>query len=371
LNWFRENRRELPWRSNRHPYCVWVSEIMLQQTRVAAVLGHYGRFLRSFPTLRALAESDLEAVLAAWSGLGYYRRARAMHECARRLVAEHHAQFPMTAEQLRKLPGIGRYTAAAIASIAFEQPQAVLDGNVERVLWRLLGKPLARPQAWSTAQQLLDRRRPGDFNQAMMELGATICLPGRPNCAACPLHRWCAWPATGASRDERRSPPAQPGLHPNEPTPGPPPSPSFGEGGDRTPGPPPSPSFGEDGDRTPGLPRALRRQRQLVCALVQSPQRVGAPVRRQNSVLLVRRPARASLMPGMFELPPARATEARGEVLLRVRHSITNTDYVVTVVRGLGRRATAKRACWVQVDTLPAIPLTGLARKILRHFAMM
>jgi A/G-specific adenine glycosylase len=326
LNWFRENRRELPWRGNRDPYCVWVSEIMLQQTRVAAVLGHYGRFLRSFPTLRALAESDLEAVLAAWSGLGYYRRARAMHECARRLVAEHHAQFPTTAEQLRKLPGIGRYTAAAIASIAFEQPQAVLDGNVERVLCRLSGKPLAHSQAWSAAQQLLDQRCPGDFNQAMMELGATICLPGQPNCAACPLQRWCAWPARKGSRAERSSGPS----------------------------------------------RTLRCRRQLVCVLVQSLQRAktGSPRRRQSSVLLVRRPAGASLMPGMFELPQARAAEARGEVLLRVRHSITNTDYVVTVVRGRGRRAAAKRACWVQPDRLSAIPLTGLARKILRRFGM-
>ncbi|HYX69772.1 MAG TPA: A/G-specific adenine glycosylase, partial [Terriglobales bacterium] len=180
LAWYGRHRRALPWRATRDPYRVWVSEIMLQQTRVNAVLEHYRRFLRRFPDVRALARARQSSVLAAWSGLGYYRRARALHAAARRLVRDFDGGFPRTAEAMRTLPGIGRYTAAAVSSIAFGEPQAVVDGNVERVLERLVGRHLPAAQAWELAAQLLDRAHPGDFNQAMMELGATVCLPREP-----------------------------------------------------------------------------------------------------------------------------------------------------------------------------------------------
>ncbi|MGH9508677.1 MAG: A/G-specific adenine glycosylase, partial [Terriglobales bacterium] len=157
LAWYDRHRRDLPWRRTRHPYRIWVSEIMLQQTRVAAVLGHYREFLRRFPSLRRLAAARPESVLAAWSGLGYYRRARSLHAAARVLVREHGGRFPRRVEEWRRLPGVGRYTAAAIASIAFDEPTAVVDGNVERVLQRLLGERLAAKAMWKAADALVSR----------------------------------------------------------------------------------------------------------------------------------------------------------------------------------------------------------------------
>src|SRR5215831_3276911 len=165
LNWYDGNRRRLPWREDRDPYRVWVSEIMLQQTRVAAVLEHYRRFLERFPTVHDLARARETSVLATWSGLGYYRRARMMHAAAKKIVREHQGQFPRTAEALRALPGIGRYTACAIASIAFGEALAVVDGNVERVITRFLGRALSAEAIWNFAQGLIDESRPGDFNQ--------------------------------------------------------------------------------------------------------------------------------------------------------------------------------------------------------------
>lgn len=191
LAWYDANRRPLPWRKDRDAYRVWVSEIMLQQTRVAAVIDYYGRFLAAFPTVDKLAAASEPKVLAQWSGLGYYRRARMMHAAARKLVAEHRGRFPQTSAALRELPGIGRYTAAAVASISFEEPVAVVDGNVERVLQRLAGDRARSLDHWSAAQQLLDTERPGDFNQAMMELGATVCLPKNPLCTKCPVRSGC------------------------------------------------------------------------------------------------------------------------------------------------------------------------------------
>ena len=188
LRWFDRNRRALPWRGDRDPYHVWVSEIMLQQTRVAVVRERYPDFLARFPSVERLAAAKLADVLAAWSGLGYYRRARALHAAARELV-KNGVGFPRTSAALAALPGIGRYTAAAIASIAFSQPCAVVDGNVERVLGRLFG--VRNRDAWRVAEDLLHPRRPGDFNQAMMELGATVCLPQAPLCGACPVFAWC------------------------------------------------------------------------------------------------------------------------------------------------------------------------------------
>jgi A/G-specific adenine glycosylase len=191
LAWYDAHARGLPWRESHDPYRVWLSEIMLQQTRVAAVITHYHEFLRRFPTVEKLARAREASVLAAWSGLGYYRRAGMLHAAAK-VVVRKRGKFPDTAEGLRELPGVGRYTAAAIASIAFGEAVAVVDGNVERVLRRFSGQRLAGEEFWLAAERLLDRARPGDFNQAMMELGATVCTPRAPACLTCPVVEWCA-----------------------------------------------------------------------------------------------------------------------------------------------------------------------------------
>jgi len=192
LAWYDSCRRDLPWRASRDPYRVWLSEIMLQQTRVAAVIDHYHEFLRRFPTVQKLAAAREASVLAAWSGLGYYRRARLMHAASKVIVREFGGRFPSTAKDLLELPGIGRYTAAAIASIAFDEPVAVVDGNVERVLQRISGQRSAGERLWTIANRLLDTKRPGDFNQAMMELGATVCTPRAPACLTCRVREMCA-----------------------------------------------------------------------------------------------------------------------------------------------------------------------------------
>ncbi len=197
LNWFRCSQRDLPWRGTKDPYRIWLSEIMLQQTRVAAVLPYYRRFLRRFPTVRALARARAEQVLRLWAGLGYYSRARNLHRAAREILARHRGRFPRALDDALELPGIGRYTAAAVLSIAYDLPYAVLDGNVARALARLeaLGGDPRAPQRWnhlhSLAQQMLAPHAPGHWNQAMMELGATLCTPRAPRCDACPVARWC------------------------------------------------------------------------------------------------------------------------------------------------------------------------------------
>ena len=191
LRWYDACRRDLPWRRDTHPYHVWVSEIMLQQTRVAAVLEHYGRWIERFPTVQDLAKAREQSVLALWSGLGYYHRARRLRQAAKVIAREPKGEFPRTAEGWRELPGIGRYSAAAIASIAFGEAVPAVDGNVERVLDRMFGPADNRERNWQRAMALLDRARPGDFNQAMMELGATLCTPRAPQCLICPLNHWC------------------------------------------------------------------------------------------------------------------------------------------------------------------------------------
>ncbi len=197
LQWFDQLQIQLPWRGSRDPYRIWLSEIMLQQTRIAAVEGHYTRFLELFPTIADLAAAPLDAVLKSWEGLGYYARARNLHRFAQSIVNDHHGQFPATAEALQQMPGIGRYTAAAIASIAFDQRVAVLDGNVMRVLARLtdfaedITQPRAQQQLWQIAEALLPPTRPGDYNQALMDLGRLVCVPRRPHCEACPLQSQC------------------------------------------------------------------------------------------------------------------------------------------------------------------------------------
>lgn len=197
LGWFADFQRDLPWRRTRDPYRVWLSEIMLQQTRVAAAIPYYERFLEHFPDVRALAKAPEEDVLRLWAGLGYYSRARNLQEAARRIVEEHNAHFPEDAEEVLALPGIGRYTAAAILSIAYGKKMAVLDGNVARVLARLgaIRGDLRNGGRWQelqkTADALLSQRAPGDWNQAMMELGATICTPRSPQCLLCPAGEFC------------------------------------------------------------------------------------------------------------------------------------------------------------------------------------
>jgi A/G-specific adenine glycosylase len=197
LAWFRQFQRDLPWRLNKDPYRIWVSEIMLQQTRVAAVIPYYERFLKHFPDVQALAEAPEEDVLRLWSGLGYYSRARNLQSAAKEIVAKHGGAFPRDAVAALELPGIGPYTVAAILSIAYDAKMAVLDGNVARVIARLeavLGD-LREGGRWKTLQaradELLERKSPGDWNQAMMELGATICTPRAPQCLVCPVVKFC------------------------------------------------------------------------------------------------------------------------------------------------------------------------------------
>jgi A/G-specific adenine glycosylase len=197
LGWFRQFQRDLPWRRTKDPYRIWLSEIMLQQTRVAAVIPYYERFLQQFPKVQSLAAAPQEEVLRLWSGLGYYSRARNLQKAAQQIVAQHGGKFPTNIEGALALPGIGDYTAAAILSIAFGEKHAVLDGNVARVLGRLgaVRGDLRAPQRWKdlqkTASAYLDPKSPGDWNQAMMELGATLCTPKSPQCLLCPVNSFC------------------------------------------------------------------------------------------------------------------------------------------------------------------------------------
>jgi len=301
----------LPWRDATDPYRIWVAEIMLQQTRVAAVLPYYERFLARFPDVAALAAAREEEVLAAWAGLGYYARARNLHQAARRIAAT--GVFPSDYESIRALPGVGPYTAAAIASIAFGLPYAVVDGNVLRVLARLSAEQTdvttatTRRRLERIAQSLLDPERPGEFNQALMELGATVCLPKRPACGACPLEHCCE-------------------------------------------------------ARCRGLETLLPRRRRA-----DPPQRISKTlllIERGGKILLRRR--EAGRLAGFWELPEA--GEVPGATLLAergaIRHAITNHDFRLTVVEARLRRAPA--GCqWISKARLDTLPLATTARKAL------
>jgi A/G-specific adenine glycosylase len=299
LRWFEREQRKLPWRGESNPYRILVSEIMLQQTRVAVVEQRYKAFLHQFPTAKDLARAREQTVLAAWSGLGYYRRARALHAAAKQVAAS--GSFPRNAKALAELPGVGRYTAAAVASIAYGEPVAVVDGNVKRVLARLSGQQLQDEENWQLAGELLDPKSPGDFNQAMMELGALVCLPGKPACERCPLAILCVGRGAGAKRRQ-----------------------------------------------------VLRRKGRLQYVLA----------RRNGSVFLQQRPHDASLMAGMWELPEC-TTSSRGEAVLKLRHSITNTDYAVTVYTDNNADRLSGR--WVPLAKVDRIAMTGLTKKILRQ----
>ncbi|HLW51886.1 MAG TPA: A/G-specific adenine glycosylase [Candidatus Angelobacter sp.] len=299
LCWFDREKRRLPWRGETDPYRILVSEIMLQQTRVAVVEQRYRQFLRRFPTMSRLARARTATVLAAWSGLGYYRRARSLHAAAKEVAGTR--RFPKTAAELRALPGVGRYTANAVASIAFGEPVPVVDGNVKRALSRLSGETLSDERCWTIAGALLDVRRPGDFNQAMMELGALVCLPRQPMCTDCPVRCFCA--AQGA-----------------------------------------------------GSPRAQSPRKKAVLNY--------ALVLREDSILMQQRPRSASLMAEMWELPLIENGAChRSRPLLKLRHSITDTDYLVSVFAM--KKPSSRRGRWVPLKSSRSLPLTGLARKIL------
>jgi A/G-specific adenine glycosylase len=340
LGWYDQHRRDLPWRQTRDPYAVWLSEIMLQQTRVAAVLDHYRIFLERFPNVSALAAASEDAVLAAWSGLGYYRRARMLHQCAQQIAANG-GSFPRNSESLLALPGIGRYTAAAIASIAFAEPVAVVDGNVERVLQRLTGKKLTTPQTWQHAQSFLDESRPGDFNQAIMELGATVCTPRAPSCLLCPVRKWCVTKGEVPRTKSRTG------------------------------------------------PLSRQRKKQIWCALERrnghhrDDNRSGGSKNDEagGEIRLVQRPRKSSLMPGMWELPQSSAPPdplPAGARWRTFRHSITVTDYTVHVLRRVVLRKMPSRSAalpdapasakgkWIAIERIPELPITGLTRKILK-----
>jgi A/G-specific adenine glycosylase len=215
LGWYDRNRRELPWRARpgaaADPYLVWLSEIMLQQTTIAAVEPYFRRFVARWPSVEALAAAPLDDVLHAWQGLGYYARARNLHRCAQAIARDHRGRFPENEESLAALPGIGPYTVAAIRAIAFDRPAVVVDGNVERVMARLGGidtpLPEAKPALRALAAEIAPRRRAGDYAQALMELGQTVCTPRGPDCPICPWREACAARRTGnAETLPRRSP---------------------------------------------------------------------------------------------------------------------------------------------------------------------
>ena len=197
IRWYKKHQRDLPWRRTRNPYAVWVSEIMLQQTQVATVIPYYRRFMKAFPTIKRLAAAREQAVLKAWEGLGYYSRARNLYKAAKRIISDHGGRLPESAEELRQLPGIGRYTAGAIASIAFDLDEPVLDGNVIRVFCRLFlirknpKETTIQKRLWRLAHQLLPKGKASIFNQALMDLGATVCTPKNPRCNDCPLKKHC------------------------------------------------------------------------------------------------------------------------------------------------------------------------------------
>ena len=318
LAWYARHRRDLPWRRTADPYAIWVSEIMLQQTRAQAVIPYYEKFLARFPDAAALARAREADVLALWSGLGYYSRARNLQRAAREIAAL--GRFPADYDGIRGLPGIGDYTAAAVASIAFDLPYAVLDGNVMRVLARLdddasdIGAPATHRRFAGAAQEMLDRRHPGAFNQAMMELGATVCLPRAPECGRCPIAFACAGHRNGSAGQ---------------------------------------------------LPVKLRKT---------APVRVDETVvvvTRGAKILLWRRGAESARMAGFWELPcPAQlpGLVKTGEHGV-IRHSITHHRYRIAVETGEVSKI-PQGFRWVARGKLRQIPLSTTAKKALQRLTI-
>ena len=332
LDWYRASHRELPWRRNADPYRVWVSEVMLQQTRVEAVLPYYERFLRRFPTVESLASAPGQEVLAKWAGLGYYRRARMLHDAAKRIVGDFGGQWPADYRTMRSLPGIGEYTAAAIASIAFDQPRAALDGNGLRVLARFaddrrdIRGAACRRALKVLAGSLMETVPPGQrgaFTQALMELGATVCIPRAPRCLNCPWKAACAGFASGAA--------------PELPVKG---------------------------------PRRVPRRVEISIVIA----------RRGDWVLARQRPADSSIMPGFWELPTVESRSGEGSDqwpvgLRQVRrlgaftHAITNTNYACRVCEARANPSLVSGYRWVEVADLRRMPLTTISKKALRFVA--
>ena len=314
LDWFRRHQRDLPWRRTRDPYAIWISEIMLQQTRVAAVIPYYERFLLRFPGFEVLAEAPESDLLACWAGLGYYYRARNLQRAAR--VMRKGSAFPSSYEGIRRLPGVGDYTAAAVASIAFELPHAVLDGNVFRVLSRVCDDPTniasstGRKHFARLADEMLDRTNPGTFNQAMMELGARICLPGNPQCLLCPVEQLCRARASGRQNE---------------------------------------------------LPVKMIARRSI------EEHRTVFWIERDGSVLVWQREANSRLMPGFWELPEREqlpAVEAGGK-LGAFRHGITFHSYRFDVVEASAPEDAG--ACeWVALEALARLPVSTILKKAKR-----
>lgn len=328
VSWYRRNGRDLPWRRTQDPYLIWVSEIMLQQTRVEAVIPYYQRFLNRFSDVAALAGSPESDVLEHWAGLGYYRRARQLQAAARQIVAAHNGTFPSDYASIRALPGIGDYTSAAIASISFQLPYAVLDGNVMRVLARLHndGRDISKgatkkamqqtAQLWLEALPAVDH---ADFNQATMELGATVCTPRSPKCDACPLARDCGARLEGTQAT---------------------------------------------------LPYKSARQR------TEKLEMAVAVVERRGRLLVRQRPASEKVMPGFWELPQTSAARLEadcffllgielGDALGEFKHAITYRAFRGTVYQGRldGERPEEYR--WIARGKLVALPVTTVTKKAL------
>ncbi len=325
LRWFSRSKRPLPWRRTRDAYAIWVSEMMLQQTTVSTVIPYYERFLKRFPDAASLAASDEDEVLALWSGLGYYSRARNLRQAARQLMEGHRGRFPMDVETAMTLKGVGRYTASAVTSIAYGTPNAAVDGNVRRVLSRLLAaRNLGESDAQAKARSLLSTRSPGAWNEAMMELGATVCTPRKPRCEACPLAAQCH----GRERPEHWS---------------------------------------EGRPRRPSIPTVVEM----------------ALVEREGRILLTRN-REGGLMGGLYELPhgglprkdaPTQSLRDRYHGTLRIdteaaavfRHAVTHHRIHARVFRArlVGRKGVAD-AAFHRIPEALALPLGGLTRKALR-----
>jgi len=313
VDWYQANKRDLPWRQTRDPYRIWVSEIMLQQTRVAAVIPYYHRFFTLFPDVAALASASDNDLLNAWAGLGYYSRARNLRAAARQIVAAGH--FPENYDEILQLPGIGPYTAAAVASICFGEPHAVLDGNVIRVLTRLtcdegdIGSAQTKNRLQKAAQSLLEPKNPACHNQAIMELGATICIPKNPKCTDCPIKKYCAGNSSGLANE---------------------------------------------------LPVKLRR------AEIRHTRRTLLIAIRNGNILLWQRSQDAQLLGGFWELPePHQLSGAKTAGLLKkFSHSITNHIYDFHVVRVRVNRVPSNLQ-WTPLEQLPALPLSTVTRKAL------
>jgi len=332
LRWYRRNRRDLPWRRTSDPYAIWVSEVMLQQTQVTTVLPYYERFLERFPNVSSLARAAEEQVLGQWSGLGYYRRARSLHAGARAVMERHGGRVPNDPESLLQLPGVGRYTAGAIASIAFGLPEPVLDGNVRRVLSRLFALRSPRePWLWELASQFAQGSAPGEANQALMELGALICKPKGPRCPACPLRRRCK--ARAAGRQE-----AYPSPRPRQPT-----------------------------ERLTVAVAWIPRGRKV---LIERPTD-GSPLRGVWDLPALEHP-RGGDAAGMLGLALARRHEIEvtvGAGVAGATHGIMNRRLRLNAYRCRllrGRIAGKSSVRWLDVRRIDEIPVSGATRKVLR-----